>query len=120
MNDPAATSPGSLMPGYPWMTRAKLDASHVEGKVITLRRLGVPYPQGYEARAAQDMRAQAEKIAEGLRKGGIDVEADREIVAMIAYLQRLGTDIKKPVADVQTAGAAGAGTGGTVGTVGTR
>jgi cytochrome c oxidase cbb3-type subunit I/II len=46
------------------------------------------------------MRAQAAKIADGLKKGGIDVEADREIVAMIAYLQRLGTDIKKPLAGV--------------------
>jgi cytochrome c oxidase cbb3-type subunit I/II len=121
MNDPAATSPGSLMPGYPWLTRTKLDASHIEGKVITLRRLGVPYPQGYETRAAEEMRAQASKIADGLRKGGIDVEADREIVAMIAYLQRLGTDVKKPVVEATTAGtAATATTAGAVGTAGTR
>jgi cytochrome c oxidase cbb3-type subunit I/II len=97
MTDPSATSPGSLMPGYPWLTRTALDTSHIEGKVITLRRLGVPYPAGYETRAARDLRVQAEQIAEGLRKGGVDVTADREIVAMIAYLQRLGTDIKKPV-----------------------
>jgi cytochrome c oxidase cbb3-type subunit I/II len=96
MTDPSATSPGSLMPGYPWLTRTALDTSHIEGKVITLRRLGVPYPAGYETRAAQDLRAQAARIADGLKKSGIDVEADREIVAMIAYLQRLGTDIKKP------------------------
>jgi cytochrome c oxidase cbb3-type subunit I/II len=94
MKDPRSTSPGSIMPAYPWLYTDKLDLSHTEGKVITLRKLGVPYPEGYETRAKADAEAQAAKIAEGLKKGGFDVEADREIVALIAYMQRLGTDIK--------------------------
>ena len=94
MKDPGATSPGSLMPAYPWLYDDALDKSHIEGKVITLRRLGVPYPVGYEQRAADDLTLQAEQIAEGLRQNGVDAAADREIVALIAYLQRLGTDIK--------------------------
>jgi cytochrome c oxidase cbb3-type subunit I/II len=94
MKDPKATSPGSLMPGYPWLYDGAIDMSHVEGKVITLRRLGVPYPEGFEAEAAANLRAQAQRLAASLQKSGFDVTADREIVAMIAYLQRLGTDIK--------------------------
>jgi cytochrome c oxidase cbb3-type subunit I/II len=94
MSQPRSTSPGSIMPGYPWLYSDRLDTSHIEGKVITLRRLGVPYPPGYEAQAANDLRLQAAHIADGLKSGGIDAPADREIVALIAYLQRLGTDIK--------------------------
>jgi cytochrome c oxidase cbb3-type subunit I/II len=102
MNDPKATSPGSIMPAYPWLASQQLDTTHVEGKVITLRRLGVPYPDGYEHRADADLRAQAAHIAAGLQGAGFRVAADREIVAMIAYLQRLGTDIKG-AADTRTA-----------------
>ena len=94
MRQPSATSPQSIMPGYPWMYDARLEPSHVEGKIITLRRLGVPYPDGYERQAASDMAAQAAKIADGLKLSGFNTSADREIVALIAYLQRLGTDIK--------------------------
>jgi cytochrome c oxidase cbb3-type subunit I/II len=94
MRQPSATSPQSIMPGYPWMYEARLEPSHVEGKIITLRRLGVPYPDGYERQAATDLTAQAAKIADGLKLSGFNTGADREIVALIAYLQRLGTDIK--------------------------
>jgi cytochrome c oxidase cbb3-type subunit I/II len=114
MKDPKATSPGSLMPGYPWLYDRALDTSHAEGKIITLRRLGVPYPEGFEARAAADLREQAQRLAEGLQKAGFDAAADREIVALIAYLQRLGTDIKAPPAAGQPTPAqvSQAGTGG--------
>jgi cytochrome c oxidase cbb3-type subunit I/II len=91
---PEATSPGSIMPGYPWMYERPLDTSHTAGKIITLRRLGVPYPDGYEHQALGDLRTQADRIASGLAPTGADVDADREIIALIAYLQRLGTDIK--------------------------
>jgi len=94
MRQPTSTSPGSIMPAYTWMYDARLDDSHIEGKIITLRRLGVPYPAGYERQAAADLGTQAARIASGLKSGGFDTSADREIVALIAYLQRLGTDIK--------------------------
>jgi cytochrome c oxidase cbb3-type subunit I/II len=98
MKDPTATSPGSIMPGYPWLYTDRLDTSHIEGKIVTLRRLGVPYPEGYERQAEADLRAQAGHVAAGLTGGGLEAPADKEIVALIAYLQRLGTDIKaKPV-----------------------
>jgi cytochrome c oxidase cbb3-type subunit I/II len=93
MKTPRATSPGSIMPGYPWLYDDALDP-HTEGKIITLRRLGVPYPAGYEQTAEADLKQQAERIAKGLAGQGFEVSADREIIALIAYLQRLGTDIK--------------------------
>jgi cytochrome c oxidase cbb3-type subunit I/II len=54
----------------------------------------VPYPEGYERQAADALRAQGAQIAAGLQRGGLQVSGDREIIALIAYLQRLGKDIK--------------------------
>jgi cytochrome c oxidase cbb3-type subunit I/II len=128
MRQPSATSPGSIMPGYPWLYDQRLDTSHVEGKVITLRRLGVPYPLAYEkpmlrelglpviSRARLDLEAQAAGIAAGLSQAGMNVEPDREIIALIAYMQRLGTDIKAmpSAADETTAATTGRATPGPV------
>ena len=58
-----------------------------------MQSLGVPYPEGYSDQAVADLKAQAEEITENLRKDGIEVMSDREIIALIAYLQRMGTDI---------------------------
>jgi cytochrome c oxidase cbb3-type subunit I/II len=85
------------MPGYPWMYESKLDLSHTEGKILTMQKLGVPYPDGFATQAADNAREQANNIAAQLHKTGIkDVDPDKEIIAVIAYLQRLGTDVKKP------------------------
>jgi cytochrome c oxidase cbb3-type subunit I/II len=94
MNDPASMSPGSIMPSYPWLLSNDLDTSTTRAKIQAMQSLGVPYPKGYETRAAQDLQAQAESIAQDLEKNGIPVETQKEIIALIAYLQRLGTDIK--------------------------
>ncbi|MFN5307885.1 MAG: cytochrome-c oxidase, cbb3-type subunit I [Candidatus Kapaibacterium sp.] len=94
MKDPQSTSPKSIMPAYAWMYEKAIDYSHLEGKIITLRKLGVPYPEGFEKEAEADAKAQAEKIAQNLQSSKFDITADKEIIAMIAYLQRLGTDIK--------------------------
>jgi cytochrome c oxidase cbb3-type subunit I/II len=94
MKDPRSTSPGSLMPAYPWLYDDRLDSTHIEGKIITLRRLGVPYPDGFERQAEAHLRSQARSIGDGLRGSGFPAEDDAEIIALVAYLQRLGTDIK--------------------------
>jgi cytochrome c oxidase cbb3-type subunit I/II len=108
MRQPTATSPGSIMPGYPWLYDRRLDTTHIEGKVITLRRLGVPYAEGYERQAESDLRSQAARIADGLNRAGLSTAPDAEIVALIAYLQRLGTDIRNaPAPAVRAAGAGG-------------
>jgi cytochrome c oxidase cbb3-type subunit I/II len=94
MNEPASMSPGSIMPTYPWLLRNDLDVSLTPAKISVMRTLGVPYPAGYEQRANEDLSAQAQQIAEDIQKAGAPAEPQKEIVALIAYLQRLGTDIK--------------------------
>ena len=54
----------------------------------------MPYPDGFETDVIGNLRVQAAGIAEGLTKSGFQTSADREIIAIIAYMQRLGTDIK--------------------------
>lgn len=94
MMDPTSMSPGSIMPSYPWLLDDKIDVSSTVGKIKAMQRLGVPYPAGYEKIAASDMQKQAEGIAESLKKDGVRTAADKEIIALIAYLQRMGKDIK--------------------------
>jgi cytochrome c oxidase cbb3-type subunit I/II len=99
---PKDLSPGSLMPAYPWMAEDDMDLSLTEKKITVMRKLGVPYPEGYEKQALADLKAQAYAIAEDIAKNmskdpskeKIEALAKKDIVAMIAYLQRLGTDIK--------------------------
>ncbi len=104
MLDPTTMSPGSIMPPYPWLFDSKLDNSTLSQKIAVLRKLGTPYPRGYEQQALADAQRQADGIVRDLQKEDIEVKSDKEIVALIAYLQRLGTDIK--VKPEQVAGAA--------------
>jgi cytochrome c oxidase cbb3-type subunit I/II len=94
MNEPTSMSPGSLMPPYPWLLTSDLETENTGAKISALRSIGVPYPVGYEQRAGEELRMQAEQIAAELQKAGAPVEPQKEIIALIAYLQRLGTDIK--------------------------
>ena len=96
MLDPRTMSPGSIMPQYPWLLDNKMRTDDLAGKIGALRTLGVPYEAGYEKQALADLQAQAQKVAKNLADQGIKDQGieDKEIVAMIAYLQRLGTDIK--------------------------
>jgi cytochrome c oxidase cbb3-type subunit I/II len=94
MQDPTTVSPGSLMPKYPWLHTQTLDISTTEAKINALRSVGVPYEQGFEKIANDSLQRQADLIAKDLQKQGVDVTSDKEIIALIAYLQRLGTDIK--------------------------
>lgn len=94
MLEPRSTSPHSIMPSYPWLYSSMLDVSHTEGKILTMQKLGVPYPDGYARVAVSDLKKQSKGIAEKLTGSGIsNVNANSEIIAVIAYLQRLGTDI---------------------------
>jgi cytochrome c oxidase cbb3-type subunit I/II len=93
MLDPRLMSPGSLMPAYPWLISDDLDVSLTAKKISAMKTLGVPYAEGYEEQALADLEAQAETIATNLKADGIEIDKSKEIVALIAYLQRLGTDI---------------------------
>jgi cytochrome c oxidase cbb3-type subunit I/II len=111
--DPQSTSSGSIMPSYKWLIVNELDKSQTEDKMEVMLALGVPYTQEEIERAQQWMTEQGLKIEQNLyadpdfvstyeadkkyaQENGEDfIEMrDREVVALIAYLQRLGTDIK--------------------------
>lgn len=94
MENPVSMSPGSLMPPYPWLLSNTLNTSSTATKINVMRSLGVPYAEGYENQAVDELTKQADAIALDLQKSGVPAEPDKEIIALIAYLQRLGTDIK--------------------------
>ncbi|MGB3007646.1 MAG: cytochrome-c oxidase, cbb3-type subunit I [Chitinophagaceae bacterium] len=103
MYEPTSMTDKSIMPRYPWMLDKKIDISSTPAKIRAMKKLGVPYPDGYDKIAIADLMKQAEGIAANLKKDKIDTPPDVEIIALIAYLQRIGRDIKsepKPVAEL--------------------
>lgn len=91
MIDPRSTSPNSIMPAYPWLLEKKTDFAILEKKFSVMKTLGVPYTDEQVKNAPQDAREQAKRIAQDLIKDrNIPGLEEREIIAMIAYLQRLG------------------------------
>ncbi len=109
------------MPAYPWIIRDELDKSLTEKKMKVMVKLGVPYTEEEISNAQNSMNIQAEKIVKNLyedpdlpasfeeskqeaQKKGVEfIEIkNREIIALIAYLQRLGTDIKVKDLEVST------------------
>ncbi|MEX6686018.1 cytochrome-c oxidase, cbb3-type subunit I [Danxiaibacter flavus] len=117
MLDPRSMSPGSIMPNYPWLFKNDLNTEITPAKIRAMQTLGVPYEKGYDEVANKDLNKQAKAIAgrlqndEQIKKlAAVSDEIDlknidkKEIVALIAYLQRIGTDIKgehKQVAELK-------------------
>jgi cytochrome c oxidase cbb3-type subunit I/II len=95
MIDPRTMSPGSIMPRYPWLADQDLDMTTTEKKLKAMQTLGVPYSNDEITNGNNDLSKQAAIISENLKKEGIALESNKELVAVIAYLQRMGTDIKK-------------------------
>ncbi len=95
MEDPAETSPGSIMPRYPWLLTRQLKGNLTQRKMRAMVALGVPYTEQEVERADELRDRQAAEIAARLAESKIECEPDREIIAMIAYLQRLGTDLSR-------------------------
>jgi len=95
MLDPGAMIEGSIMPSYPWLFEKDVDINTTKSKIHAMRKLGVPYVKNYESIANQELLGQADKIVESLKKDKISIGNKKEIVALIAYLQRVGVDIKK-------------------------
>ena len=114
MYDPQSTSPGSIMPAYKWLFDNKaMDFSNIETKMRVLQKLGAPYTDEEVANAQASIKEQGERIEESLKADPDFVRSyeaskkaaqergeefvpmsQREITALIAYMQRLGTDIK--------------------------
>lgn len=94
MLDPTSTSQGSIMPPYPWLFKKKINYDMIPAKIRAMQTLGVPYEEGFDQEAVAHLKEQAKTIQEDLEKSNIQTPDDVEIIALIAYLQRLGTDIK--------------------------
>jgi cytochrome c oxidase cbb3-type subunit I/II len=101
MADPSSMSPGSIMPRYPWLFENKIDMTSVEPKLNAMVTLGVPYTADYIANSKADLENQAKEIYDnlkveekGLLTGEEGLQPNHEIIAVIAYLQRLGHDIE--------------------------
>jgi cytochrome c oxidase cbb3-type subunit I/II len=92
--NPAQVTPGSIMPRYEWMLREKIDFDSIPVRVHAMQSLGVPYSDMDRANAIESAKTQAKGIAEKIsQQGGPSGLEDKEVVALIAYLQRLGTDL---------------------------
>jgi cytochrome c oxidase cbb3-type subunit I/II len=95
MEDPRDTSPGSIMPRYPWLLTQELETNSLPARIKALRKVGVPYPVGYEdGPAEKELVTQETQLAVSLKVGQVESAPNKEIIAVIAYLQRLGKDIK--------------------------
>ncbi|MEM7199004.1 MAG: cytochrome-c oxidase, cbb3-type subunit I [Planctomycetota bacterium] len=94
MLDPRSTSPGSNMPNYPWLLSDKVDAATTPFKLKSMKALGVPYTDAQIDEAGASMRAQADEIVADLREFSLEAAPESELVALIAYLQRLGKNAK--------------------------
>ncbi|HLP13587.1 MAG TPA: cytochrome-c oxidase, cbb3-type subunit I [Flavobacteriales bacterium] len=94
MLDPSSMSPGSIMPPYSWLLDNDIDTASTPAKINTMRTLGVPYGVNYANVANRELNTQADSIVASLKRDGIESEPNKEIIALIAYLQRLGKDIK--------------------------
>ena len=91
--DPQAMNAQSIMPPYPWLFTKDIDTASTGSRIRAMQYLGVPYGEGYDSKANEDLMEQAQKIAAGLADNGIKTESQKQIIAVIAYLQRLGRDI---------------------------
>lgn len=103
---PSDLTPGSIMPPYPWLMDKKIDFESIPLRIAAQQALGVPY-ENYEdelrSQSVDDAKQQAAEIAAEfiLQNGGpyrtedgnvVDL-SDKQVVALVAYLQRLGTDL---------------------------
>lgn len=94
MEDPRVIAQGSIMPAYKHMFENKLDFSGTQAKVEAMAAIGVPYSKADMDNAQALAQAQAKKMADALAAEGRPGLEDKQIIAMIAYLQRLGSDIE--------------------------
>jgi cytochrome c oxidase cbb3-type subunit I/II len=109
--DPSSFVDGSIMPPYPWLMEKELDFESIPLRIAAMQSLGVPYPQ-YEGNDRNNAKADAEAQARQIYlefvaqnndepyrdlNGQTHDLSDKQVIALIAYLQRLGTDLRKSV-----------------------
>ncbi len=89
--DPRSTSPGSNMPAYPWLFKQKLNVNQLPSKINTLRILGNPYPEMDDETIITLAQEQAMEITQRLLRDGAIADPDTKVIALIAYMQKLGS-----------------------------
>ena len=94
MRDPRSVSPGSIMPPYPWLLTARVDPEDIMASVRALQKSGVPYTDAEVEGVSASLVAQGQPIVSSLAGANLETAVDSEIVALIAYLQRLGREGK--------------------------
>jgi cytochrome c oxidase cbb3-type subunit I/II len=92
MLNPRDTSPGSIMPNYPWLATNKTNLDMVPRKLSAMKSIGVPYSDQDISGSKELYLAQAGSITASLAKENVQLEPDTELTALIAYMQRLGVD----------------------------
>ncbi len=98
--NPLEMNPQTIMPGYPWLEKKTINLDKLPGKIRAMQTLGVPYSEGYADQAVEDYLNEAQAIVSELAASGVEVKPESEIVAMIAYLHKLGRDISPAQAQV--------------------
>ena len=93
LREPSSMSEGSIMPAYPFLLEQNLDTSSTPAKIRAMQTLGVPYNKGFDLVANVTLMQQANRISQNLLSDSIRVSPNKEVIALIAYLQRLGKDI---------------------------
>ena len=120
MRDPRSTSPGSVMPPYPWLFTSQVAPDDIAASVRAMTIAGTPYPEMSVADVSASMLEEGGAIVANLAAVDLSAEPLDEIVALIAYMQRLGTDIDAilaaeagvPLADATPAASPDANQGG--------
>ncbi|HVU22484.1 MAG TPA: cytochrome-c oxidase, cbb3-type subunit I [Opitutus sp.] len=90
LENPRSVSVGSNMPNYPWLLTNDTDIAALPAKIKVQRMLGVPFPPYNAAQIFDHVEQQEKEIAKDLRAAGAYVAPEKEIVALVAYLQHLG------------------------------
>ena len=96
LREPSSMSEGSIMPAYAFMIEEEIDTASTGAKIRAMQSLGVPYEKGFDKIANAALMEQAATITNNLKSDSIRISPNKEVIAVIAYLQRLGVDISKP------------------------
>ncbi|MFG0275429.1 MAG: cytochrome-c oxidase, cbb3-type subunit I [Phycisphaerales bacterium] len=103
-DNPRNINDGSIMPGYKHLLTKALDFDAIQRRVDAMAMVGVPYGEALNSAPAmareQAAQITAELVEQGQDEGLADL-GDKEVIAVIAYLQRLGTDISKTPAPAE-------------------
>lgn len=101
MRDARSVTPGSIMPTYGWLYSQSYDVADIQASMTALATLGTPYSPDDIQNAGTSIKTQADGIVGRLAQAKVTAEGDKEIIALISYLQRLGVDGRRALKGAQ-------------------